>query len=89
MLFTAANLLPPQVVITPLYRLYLALPLPHLLSDNGLFYDQYFGIMVIHVAFQLGLLRVRAEQLHEDHPERADRGGRRRRRAHVARSTGR
>ena len=54
MLFTAANLLPPQVIITPLYRMYLALPLPPILSDNGLFYDQYFGIMMIHVAFQLG-----------------------------------
>ena len=28
MLFTAGNLLPQQVVITPLYRMYLALPLP-------------------------------------------------------------
>jgi multiple sugar transport system permease protein len=54
MVFTAANLLPPQVIITPLYRLYLILPLPEILTDNGLFYDTYFGIMVIHVAFQLG-----------------------------------
>lgn len=54
LLFTAANLLPPQVIITPLYRMYLALPLPAFLSDNGLFYDQYVGIIVIHVAFQLG-----------------------------------
>lgn len=54
MLFTAGNLLPQQVVILPLYRIYLALPLPHLLSDNGVFYDQYFGIMMIHIAFQLG-----------------------------------
>ena len=43
LLFTAANLLPPQVIITPLYRMYLALPLPPFLSDNGLFYDQYVG----------------------------------------------
>jgi multiple sugar transport system permease protein len=54
LLFTAANLLPPQVIITPLYRMYLALPLPTFLSDNGLFYDQYLGIIVIHVAFQVG-----------------------------------
>jgi len=54
MLFTAGNLLPQQVVITPLYRMYLALPLPKLVSDNGVFYDQYFGIMMIHIAFQLG-----------------------------------
>ena len=54
MLFTAANLLPPQVIITPLFRMFLILPLPPILSDNGLFYDQYFGITAIHVAFQLG-----------------------------------
>ena len=54
MLFTAGNLLPAQVIITPLYRLYLVLPLPKPLSDNGIWYDQYFGIMAIHVAFQLG-----------------------------------
>jgi multiple sugar transport system permease protein len=55
MLFTAGNLLPPQVVITPLFRMYLALPLPEgPLSDNGVWYDQYFGIIAIHVAFQLG-----------------------------------
>jgi len=54
MLFTAGNLLPQQIVITPLYRMYLALPLPRLVSDNGVFYDQYVGIIAIHIAFQLG-----------------------------------
>lgn len=54
LLFTAANLLPPQVIITPLYRLYLLLPLPPGLSDNGLWYDQYFAVIAIHVAFQMG-----------------------------------
>ena len=54
MLFTAGNLLPAQVIITPLYRMFLALPLPGFLSTNGVWYDQYFGIMMIHIAFQLG-----------------------------------
>jgi multiple sugar transport system permease protein len=54
MIFTAANLLPPQVIITPLFRIFIALPLPSFLSDNGFFYDQYVGIAMIHVAFQLG-----------------------------------
>ena len=55
MLFTAANLLPPQVIITPLFRIFLVpLGLPELLSDNGRLYDQYIGMMAIHVAFQLG-----------------------------------
>ena len=54
MLFTAGNLLPAQVIITPLYRMYLALPLPEILNEKGLWYDSYFGIAAIHVAFQLG-----------------------------------
>jgi len=55
MVFTAGNLLPQQVVITPLYRIYLlVLGIPEPLSDNGRLYDQYLGIMIIHIAFQLG-----------------------------------
>jgi multiple sugar transport system permease protein len=54
MVFTAGNLLPQQTIITPLYRLYLALPLPEWLSDSGLFFDSYVGIIAIHVAFQMG-----------------------------------
>jgi multiple sugar transport system permease protein len=54
MLFTAGNLLPPQVIIIPLYRLYLLLPIPRLVSDNGLLYDQYIGIILIQVVFQTG-----------------------------------
>jgi multiple sugar transport system permease protein len=54
MMFTAGNLLPPQVIIVPLYRIYLALPLPRFISDNGLLYDSLFGIVLIHVVFQTG-----------------------------------
>jgi multiple sugar transport system permease protein len=54
MMFTAGNLLPPQVIIVPLYRIYLALPLPRLISDSGLLYDSLFGIVLIHVIFQTG-----------------------------------
>ncbi|MDT5030176.1 MAG: multiple sugar transport system permease protein [Actinoplanes sp.] len=53
-LFTAGNLLPQQVLITPLYRLYLAIHLPHWLSGNGLLYNSYVGLIVINVSFQLG-----------------------------------
>jgi multiple sugar transport system permease protein len=53
-LFTAGNLLPQQVLITPLYRLYLAIHLPHFISGNGLLYNSYAGLIVINVAFQLG-----------------------------------
>ena len=54
MMFTAGNLLPPQVIIVPLYRLYLLLPVPKPLSDNGLLYDQFIGLILIHVVFQTG-----------------------------------
>jgi multiple sugar transport system permease protein len=54
LLFTAGNLLPPQVLITPLFRMYLEMPLPSWLSSSGVFYDSYFGIIAIHVAFQMG-----------------------------------
>jgi multiple sugar transport system permease protein len=54
MLFTAGNLLPPQVIITPLYRMYLEIPLPYWMNDLGTLYDSYWGIIAIHVAFQLG-----------------------------------
>jgi multiple sugar transport system permease protein len=54
MLFTAGNLLPPQVIITPLYRLYLLIPLPGAMSDSELMYNSYWGVIAIHVAFQTG-----------------------------------
>ena len=54
MVFTAGNLLPPQVIITPLYRLYLLIPLPAAMSDSELMYNSYWGVIAIHVAFQTG-----------------------------------
>ncbi|TMR06977.1 carbohydrate ABC transporter permease [Nonomuraea turkmeniaca] len=52
--FTAGNLLPPQVLITPLYTLYTLVPLPAWLSDSQSLYDSYLGLILIHVAFQFG-----------------------------------
>ena len=54
MLFTAGNLLPQQVIITPLYRLFLEIPLPSFMSESESLYDSFYGIIAIHVAFQLG-----------------------------------
>jgi multiple sugar transport system permease protein len=54
MLFTAGNLLPQQVIIVPLYRIYLLTPLPNWLSDSGYLLDSRFGLVLIHVAFQTG-----------------------------------
>ncbi|MFG2072609.1 carbohydrate ABC transporter permease [Nonomuraea maritima] len=52
--FTAGNLLPPQVLITPLYTLYTMVPLPAWLSDSQSLYDSYVGLILVHVAFQFG-----------------------------------
>ncbi|HEX9343241.1 MAG TPA: carbohydrate ABC transporter permease [Actinomycetota bacterium] len=54
MVFTAGNLLPQQVIITPLYRLFLMIPLPTWMNATGTLYDSYWGIIAIHVAFQTG-----------------------------------
>jgi len=54
MLFTAGNLLPQQVIITPLYRLFLEIPLPSFMSESESLYDSFWGIILVHVAFQLG-----------------------------------
>ena len=66
MIFTAGNLLPAQVIIIPLYWIYLHTPIAMLgsidigkfsfalFSDNTLLYDQYIGIILIHVVFQTG-----------------------------------
>jgi multiple sugar transport system permease protein len=52
--FMAANLLPQQILLTPLYHMYLRIPLPTWLSDSGVLYDSYIGIVLIHIAFQTG-----------------------------------
>jgi multiple sugar transport system permease protein len=54
MVFVAGNLLPQQVIIVPLYRVYLALPIPAPFSDNGVLYNQLIGILFIHIIFQMG-----------------------------------
>ena len=53
-LFTAANLLPQQALLIPLFRMYKSIPLPEWLSDSGTLYDTYWGLILINVAFQTG-----------------------------------
>jgi multiple sugar transport system permease protein len=54
MLFTAGNLLPQQVVITPLYLMYTKLWMPYALSDDGYWINSQAGVVLIHIAFQMG-----------------------------------
>lgn len=53
LVFTAGNLLPQQVIITPLYRVYLLVNLPGI-TASGKLYDSALGLVLIHVAFQSG-----------------------------------
>jgi multiple sugar transport system permease protein len=53
-LFTAANLLPQQSLLIPLFRLYRAVPLPLWMSDSGSLLDSYWGLILVNTAFQTG-----------------------------------
>ena len=53
-LFTAANLLPQQSLLIPLYRLSVTVPLPDWMSDSDLLYDSYWVLILVNTAFQTG-----------------------------------
>jgi multiple sugar transport system permease protein len=53
-MFTAGNLLPPQVMVTPLYTVYTKIPMPGWVSTSNTLYDSFLGVILIHVAFQTG-----------------------------------
>ena len=52
--FLAANLLPPQALLVPVFRLYRMIPLPEFLSDSEQVLGSFWGLIAINVAFQLG-----------------------------------
>jgi multiple sugar transport system permease protein len=52
--FTAGNLLPQQIIIQPLFQFYNRVELPSWLSNSGKLNGSYWGLILIHVAFQSG-----------------------------------
>ena len=52
--FTAANLLPPQALLIPVYRMFRSIPLPFWLSESGTLLNSYWGLIAVNVAFQTG-----------------------------------
>ena len=52
--FTAANLLPPQALLIPVYRLFRSVEVPFWLSDSGTLLDSYWSLIAVNVAFQIG-----------------------------------
>ncbi len=53
-MFTAANLLPPQALLIPIYRLFRSIQVPFWFSDSGTLLNSYWGLIAINVAFQTG-----------------------------------
>lgn len=53
-MFTAGNLLPQQVIVTPLYVLFNRVPLPYWMSDSMTMYDSLWAVLAAQVGFQLG-----------------------------------
>ena len=56
LVFTAGNLLPPQVLFQPLFQMFKAMPWPDFLSDTntGNLLGTKIAIIIVHVAFQSG-----------------------------------
>ena len=53
-LFTAANLLPPQALLIPLYRFFRAVQVPYWFSYSGTLLDSYWALIIVNTAFQTG-----------------------------------
>jgi len=54
-MFTAGNLLPQQILLTPLYQAYRLWDDQNWVVEHQAFiYDTYWGVIAIHVAFQIG-----------------------------------
>ena len=52
LLFTAGNLLPPQLIFIPVFKAYLQVG--DLVGNRRLLFDSHWGVVLIHVAFQIG-----------------------------------
>ena len=53
-LFTAGNLIPPQVLATPLFEMFKHTNLPSAISSSGNLLDTYYSVVIVDTAFQLG-----------------------------------
>lgn len=52
--FVAANLLPPQSLLVPVYRMFMWIPIPESLSASGSLLDTHLGVIIVNTAFQTG-----------------------------------
>ncbi len=52
--FLAANLLPPQALLVPVFQMYRRIPIPEALFGSELLLDSHLGLVLINVGFQMG-----------------------------------
>ena len=52
--FLAANLLPQQALLIPLFRMFREIPLPMFMSDSGSMLNSFWALILVNTAFQLG-----------------------------------
>ncbi len=52
--FLAANLLPPQALLIPVFRMFREIPLPTFINDSGTMLNSYLALILVNTAFQLG-----------------------------------
>ncbi|WP_422771111.1 carbohydrate ABC transporter permease [Plantactinospora sp. WMMC1484] len=53
-MFTAGNMLPPQVLAAPLFEMFKRTPLPYSISASGSLLETYYAVIAVEVAFQTG-----------------------------------
>ena len=53
-MFTAGNLLPPQVLAAPLFEMFKNFILPYSISDSGSLLNTYTAVIIVDTAFQIG-----------------------------------
>jgi multiple sugar transport system permease protein len=52
--FLAANLLPPQALLIPVFRMFREVPLPAFMSDSQTMLNSYWALILVNTAFQIG-----------------------------------
>jgi multiple sugar transport system permease protein len=52
--FLAANLLPPQALLIPVFRMFREVSVPLWISDSGTLLNSYLGLVLVNTAFQIG-----------------------------------
>ena len=53
-IFLAANLLPPQALLIPVFRMFREVPLPMFMSDSGSLLNSFWALILVNTAFQMG-----------------------------------